>query len=101
MTTKESVFFIVFFLSNSSTKIIDELETDSRELWCGSLFYLSNNGRLDSNIAIRTLFTCNSTVHCWAGGGLVIDSEADAEYIEQRDKVGAFVKELETLLDVV
>ncbi|MEM1402184.1 MAG: aminodeoxychorismate synthase component I [Pseudomonadota bacterium] len=76
-------------------EIIDELEPGGRDVWCGTIFYLSRNGRLDSNIAIRTLFNTGSILHCWAGGGLVYDSEADAEYQEQQHKVGAFIETLE------
>ncbi|WP_439106890.1 anthranilate synthase component I family protein [Congregibacter sp.] len=79
-------------------QIIDELEPAPRQSWCGSLFYLSRHGRLDSNIAIRTLFNEGQRLHCWAGGGLVDDSEAEAEYQEQQDKVGAFLKTLEKTL---
>lgn len=76
-------------------EIIDELEPAARQSWCGSLFYLSRHGRLDSNITIRTLFNEGQTLHCWAGGGLVNDSRVEAEYQEQRDKVGAFLTALE------
>ncbi len=76
-------------------EIIDELEPGNRDAWCGTIFYLSRNGRLDSNIAIRTLFNNGNTLHCWAGGGLVYDSEAEAEYQEQQHKVGAFIEALE------
>ncbi|MDP5071630.1 MAG: chorismate-binding protein, partial [Congregibacter sp.] len=76
--------------------IIDELEPAARQAWCGSLFYLSRHGRLDSNITIRTLFNDQEQLHCWAGGGLVDDSQPQAEYQEQWDKVGAFLIALET-----
>lgn len=77
-------------------QIIDELEPASRQAWCGSLFYVSRHGRLDSNITIRTLFNEGSQLHCWAGGGLVYDSQLEAEYQEQLDKVGAFLRALES-----
>lgn len=76
-------------------QIIDELEPEGRQSWCGTLFYLSRHGRLDSNITIRTLFNDGGKLHCWAGGGLVDDSLVDEEYQEQRDKVGAFLRTLE------
>jgi para-aminobenzoate synthetase component 1 len=76
-------------------QIIDELEPDARQAWCGNVFYLSRDGRLDSSITIRSLFADGESLTCWAGGGLVIDSEAAAEYQEQRDKVGALLARLE------
>jgi len=68
-------------------EIIAELEPVGRSLYCGSLFYLSANGRMDSNIAIRTLLVNDGEIHCWGGGGIVADSDADAEYRESRVKV--------------
>jgi len=44
---------------------------------------------MDTSITIRTLI-CDkapSQIHCWAGGGIVADSTADAEYQETFDKV--------------
>ncbi|MFN2327962.1 MAG: aminodeoxychorismate synthase component I [Chromatocurvus sp.] len=76
-------------------QIIAELEPDSRQAYCGSLFYLCNSGRMDSNIMIRSLVALNDTMLCWAGGGLVADSDCNAEYQETIDKVGAFLKSLE------
>ncbi|MEM7692387.1 MAG: chorismate-binding protein, partial [Pseudomonadota bacterium] len=49
-------------------------------------------------IMIRTLYAKEGQLHCWAGGGLVYDSEALMEYREQEDKVGAFLRELEESL---
>ena len=68
-------------------EIIAELEPVGRALYCGSIFYLSANGRMDSNIAIRTLLADRGELHCWGGGGIVADSDADAEYRESRIKV--------------
>lgn len=76
-------------------QIIDELEPEGRQSWCGTLFYYSRHGRLDSNITIRTLFNEGQDLHCWAGGGLVDDSKVEEEYQEQLDKVGAFLRALE------
>jgi len=76
---------------------IDQLEPAARQAWCGTIFYLSRDGRLDSNIAIRTLFNEGQELVCWAGGGLVADSSAASEYAEQYDKVGAFLECLDAL----
>lgn len=73
-------------------EIIDQLEPAARQAWCGTIFYLSRDGQLDSNIAIRTLFNAGQELLCWAGGGLVADSRAGREYAEQYDKVGAFLE---------
>lgn len=76
-------------------EIIEELEPASRQAWCGSIFYWSRHGRMDSSITIRTLFNQAGELHCWAGGGLVHDSQAHAEYRELEHKIGAFLRCLE------
>ena len=76
-------------------EIINELETTPREIYCGSVFYLSCNGKLDSNIAIRTLMidACKN-IYCWGGGGIVADSRFHDEYQESLDKVNIILKAL-------
>ena len=73
-------------------QIIDELEPVSRELYCGSVFYLGYDGRMDSSITIRTVLKHDSQLYYWAGGGIVADSEAKAEYRESEDKAAAFLQ---------
>lgn len=68
-------------------QIIDELEPDNRNIYCGTIGYLGIEGNMDTNICIRTLLCENGNVFCWAGGGIVIDSNADSEYQESLDKV--------------
>jgi len=78
-------------------QIIAELEPDPRQVYCGSLLYISADGRMDSNIAIRTLQCNGGEIHCWAGGGIVADSRCEQEYQETWDKVGKFIEVLERL----
>jgi len=77
--------------------LIDQLEPQRRNAWCGSIGYLSLCGSLDSNIAIRTLLSEQGRIHCWAGGGIVADSEEEAEYQETLDKVAKILPLLSTL----
>lgn len=67
--------------------IIDALEPHRRNLYCGSILYLSNCGRMDSNIVIRTALCCDSQIHVAGGGGLVVDSNGAWEYQETLDKL--------------
>ncbi len=76
-------------------EIIGELEPVARTAYCGSVFYLSADGKLDSNIAIRSLLCRNGEIHCWGGGGLVADSRCQQEYQETWDKVGRYLEYLE------
>jgi para-aminobenzoate synthetase component 1 len=68
-------------------EIIAELEPHRRQSYCGSIGYISATGEMDMNIAIRTLICVEGEIYCWAGGGLVADSQVDAEYQECFDKV--------------
>ncbi|MDU1299137.1 MAG: chorismate-binding protein, partial [Enterobacter hormaechei] len=44
---------------------------------------------------IRTLTACDGNLYCSAGGGIVADSQAEAEYQETFDKVNRILKKLE------
>ena len=60
-------------------EIIEELEPQRRNAYCGSIGYLSQHGRMDTSICIRTLIAADGQLHCWAGGGVIADSEVDSE----------------------
>ncbi|MBU6950542.1 aminodeoxychorismate synthase component I [Hahella sp. HN01] len=75
-------------------EIIDELEGHARSAYCGSVFYLSNDGRMDSNIAIRTMTCRQGDMHVWGGGGIVADSNCLAEYNESVVKIRHIVEAL-------
>lgn len=79
-------------------QVIDELEPHARRAYCGSLFYISADGRMDSNIAIRSMVCDGDNIHCWGGGGIVADSQWEQEYRETWDKVGRFIDALEATL---
>ena len=78
-------------------EIIEELEPHRRGIYCGSLGYISFDGNMDTNIAIRTLVHSQGSIRFWAGGGLVIDSEVEAEYQESFDKAAALLNLLEQM----
>ena len=78
-------------------QIIDELEPTRRGLYCGSLMYLDVRGEMDSSIAIRSLLVKDGQVCCWGGGGIVADSEWQAEHQESLTKVRVLLQTLEGL----
>ncbi|MGF6125426.1 para-aminobenzoate synthetase component 1 [Pseudomonas frederiksbergensis] len=78
-------------------QIIDELEPTRRGLYCGSLVYLDVRGEMDSSIAIRSLLVKDGQVCCWGGGGIVADSEWQAEYQESITKVKVLLDTLQGL----
>ncbi|AYC32690.1 aminodeoxychorismate synthase component I [Pseudomonas cavernae] len=78
-------------------QIIDELEPTRRAIYCGSLLYLDVRGEMDSSIAIRSLLVKDGQVSCWGGGGIVADSDWQAEYRESITKVKVLLDTLEQL----
>ncbi|MEH6344512.1 MAG: anthranilate synthase component I family protein [Bermanella sp.] len=74
-----------------SMEIISELEDKQRSFYCGSSFYQSTNGNFNSNILIRSFLFHEGEVTCWAGGGIVDDSEWQSEYQESLDKVSKLI----------
>jgi len=80
-----------------SMEVIEELEPHRRGLYCGSIAYLGFDGKMDSNITIRTLVYSDNRLRFWAGGGIVSDSDVDAEYQEIHDKASAMLSLLEQL----
>lgn len=76
-------------------EIIAELEPTPRSVYCGSIGFIGANGDAELNIAIRTLLRLDDDVYAWAGGGIVADSDAEAEYQECFDKMGALMRALE------
>lgn len=72
--------------------IIDKLEPHQRGVYCGCIGYLSANGNMDTNLCIRTIACDDKHMACWAGGGIVADSDVSLEYYESLNKI-------ETLLE--
>lgn len=77
-------------------EIIETLEPQRRNAWCGSIGYLSFCGRMDTSITIRTLIAEDNTLYCAAGGGIVADSDEASEYQETFDKVNRILPCLES-----
>ncbi|MDO4223166.1 MAG: aminodeoxychorismate synthase component I [Acinetobacter sp.] len=72
-------------------QIIDELEQQPRGAYCGSLGYFNFNATGRWNILIRTLQKHQQQLSIWAGGGITIASQVDAEYQECFDKIQAIL----------
>ena len=78
-----------------SMEIIDELEPLQRSVYCGSIGYICASNQMDTNIAIRTAIADNKELHCWGGGGIVADSDADSEFEESMNKIRLILETLE------
>jgi para-aminobenzoate synthetase component 1 len=70
-------------------EIIAELEPTARGVYCGAIGVLRADDTLDLSIAIRTAVVRDGRVTWSAGGGIVADSDPDAEYRETLDKARA------------
>lgn len=75
-------------------QIIDEQEPSRRSVYCGSLGYIDVRGHMDTSIAIRTVVADGGRLHIWGGGGLVADSEEEAEYRETLAKIDRLMEAL-------
>lgn len=71
-----------------SMEIIDELEPHVRHVYTGAIGYLGLHRNLDLNVAIRTAIISQGLAHFSVGGGIVYDSDEEAEYEETLHKAG-------------
>ena len=67
-------------------EIIDELEPEKRGIYGGGVGYFAANGEMDFCIALRTAVLKYETLYIQAGGGVVYDSDPEAEYQETVNK---------------
>ncbi|HEY9218328.1 MAG TPA: anthranilate synthase component I [Phenylobacterium sp.] len=71
-------------------QIIDELELEKRGIaYAGAVGYFGADGSVDTCIVLRTACFKNGTMYIQAGGGVVADSDPDAEYDETLHKARA------------
>ena len=75
-------------------EIIEELEPHARGAYTGAIGYASFHGRMDLNIAIRTLVRAAGRIHAQVGGGIVADSDPALEYEETLHKGRALFQAL-------
>jgi para-aminobenzoate synthetase component 1 len=76
-------------------EIIDELEPTRRSVYTGAIGYLGFDGNLDLNIVIRTFIVKDNKAYFQVGGGIIYDSNAEAEYQETLDKARALIQALQ------
>ncbi|NKF23131.1 aminodeoxychorismate synthase component I [Solimonas marina] len=77
-------------------QIITELEGEGRGPYTGAFGYLSRDGRLDTNILIRTMVWQPGQLSFRAGAGIVADSQPQAELEETRAKARGMLLALES-----
>lgn len=67
-------------------EIIEELESTKRGSYCGAMGYIGFNGKMDTNIIIRTVICANGKAYLQTGSGIVSDSNPEKELQEGLDK---------------
>ena len=72
-------------------QIIDEFETEKRGPYGGAVGYFAADGSMDTCIVLRTAFVKDGMMYVQAGGGVVADSEPEAEYQETVNKARALM----------
>ena len=76
-------------------QIIDELEPEQRGPYGGVMGYISYDGNLQMAITIRTIVFKDRIAYVQAGGGIVYDSEPEAEFKETEDKAKASMRAID------
>jgi anthranilate synthase component 1 len=76
-------------------EIIDELEPVKRGVYAGAVGYLGFHGNMDVAIALRTGVVKDGKLYVQAGGGVVADSQPQAEWQETQSKARALLRAAE------
>ena len=76
-------------------EIIEEQEPERRGVYAGCIGYFAANGTMDTCIGLRTALVKDGTLYVQAGGGVVADSDPEAEYEETRHKARALLRAAE------
>jgi len=74
-----------------SMEIIDETEPTARGVYTGSIGFIGLDGAVCLNIAIRTIIIKDQKAFAQTGGGIVADSNPDAEWQETITKARALL----------
>lgn len=75
-------------------ELIDQEERARRNLYTGSIGYLSLNGDCDLNIVIRTAIYQDGNYHLGVGGGITYESDLEFEFEETWQKAAALLRVL-------
>ena len=75
-----------------AVQLVGGLEPERRYVYAGAVGFWSQDGALDTAIAIRTVFVAKGCAYLQAGGGIVFDSDPHAEYVETINKLAASIR---------
>jgi para-aminobenzoate synthetase component 1 len=72
-------------------EIINQTEPTAREVYTGSIGFIGIDGSACLNIAIRTIIIADNKAFVQTGGGIVADSDPEAEWEETITKARALL----------
>jgi len=75
-------------------EIIEELEVGRRGPYGGAVGYFDFQGNMDTAITIRSMAFARGKVWFQSGGGIVLDSRPELEYLESNNKAKAVMEAL-------
>jgi para-aminobenzoate synthetase component 1 len=84
-----------------SMEIIDETEPTARGVYTGSIGYVGLDGSVSLNIAIRTIIINNQKAFAQTGGGIVADSDPEAEWNETITKARALLAGITATREII
>lgn len=81
------------FPKKRAMEIIETIEPHTRDIYCGSFFALYDPKNMDSSIAIRTVYWDEQgpLLNMYAGSGITLKSDPNAEYEETLSKLEKFI----------
>ncbi len=82
----------------SAMEIIDQTEPTHRNVYTGSIGFLGLDGNVCLNIAIRTIIIKAGSAYVQAGGGIVADSDPQAEWDETITKAKALLAGIKNIM---
>ena len=75
-----------------AVELLASIEPKARGLYTGGLFWFDDDGSMSSSILIRSAVVAGGRVAIGAGGGVVADSEPEAEWMEANAKARALTR---------
>ena len=81
-----------------SMEIIDETEPTARGVYTGSIGFIGVDGNVGLNIAIRTIIIKDQKAFAQTGGGIVADSDPQAEWQETITKAKALLAGIQSVV---
>jgi para-aminobenzoate synthetase component 1 len=82
-------------------EIIDALEPRARGVYTGSVGWIGIDGNAWLNIAIRTIVVKDGRAYAQTGGGIVADSDPQAEWDEMQAKAAALLMGITAVRETV